>query len=259
MKKAFFFLLTVSALSISINCYANKSVFGYQHDYFTQNRVHTDTLDFNYYIGNSLMVGVGVDLFNKSQDVFDNPSLHSTRLKTTYSYSITPEWNITPAMEFMFYAGTNPNSENIPSKSDWTGEIGDTGTSGVKYKPSIMLTYKPVNTLGISAKYEYNLRKLARYYRNTTKYGGSDLRTHIVGIDLNYQPNKYLTFNYEIRYLDANYIVYNNKKQNYDQKLKVMYRINRDWQPYISIKDTAAKTDTSMREEVVGAGFLYYF
>lgn len=262
MKPLFLCLLAAGALSLSVQSSANRSIFSYQHDYFTQNRFHTDKLNFDYYLDNGLAIGVGVNAFNKAKDVFDNPSLHSTVLKTAYEYRVTDAFSIRPRMEFMFYAGTNPNGSSIPAKADWSGEIGDNGTSGTKYKPGMTFIYKPSNALNLSLDYEYNLRKLSRYYRNEEtqpKYAGDDHRTHIIGIGVNYRPNRYWTIDYVAHYLDGDYTLYNNKQHDYDQQLKIFYRVNRDWQPFVSIQDKAAKTDTSMREAVIGGGVMYYF
>ncbi|CAG8998842.1 MAG: hypothetical protein CENE_00802 [Candidatus Celerinatantimonas neptuna] len=233
----------------SVSSMADTSAISYEHNYRTYNRVHSDRLYINYGFSNCLYLGVGVNLINKKNDTLDDVVSYSNIFDIHYRYHVNDKFSVTPLLRAKFYTG-------VGDDHDYTGEISDPGNSGARYMPGVKLNYTWGPKLSLFAKYNYEIRKFSH------KKGKSRLSTRhrnalMVGGD--YHLSDALLVSYAFTFKHANYVLYDNRKSNYEQRLKVAYRAGDHWQPYLGVEDKAASTERNTREARLTAGFNYSF
>ena len=248
--KSYLYLLPVAAASLlPITSMADTSYISFEHNYRTENRFNSDKVSLAYQFDNGLRFEIAANLINKKRDSFDDPTNYSEYFDTSYRYQINDSLSLIPSIRLKFYTGAGDDY-------DFSGEIGDNGDSGSRYIPGLALRYDLNDDLYLWTGYQYEWRK----YSHKKGYTSADNnRRQVYKIGANYQLSKSVTLAYTAQYQDADYTLFDNKQSNYEQSAFVYYRVNRDWQPYLGVDDTAVATDSDHREAKVTAGFNFYF
>ncbi|MFM2478011.1 oligogalacturonate-specific porin KdgM family protein [Celerinatantimonas sp. MCCC 1A17872] len=252
MKKHYLALATgILASVIALPSLANTAAISYQHMYRTHLRMHEDRLAMHYQFDKGLYLGIGLNLFNKKNDTFDDINNVSNYFDIRYRYRYNDKWTFTPSIRLKFYTDTD-NDYDFDSD-----EISDNGDRGARYIPGLEVKYHFDKAFYAYGQYQYEIRKYANSKSDHPKTPSDHRQVYRLGAKYSFESG--LGIAYEYTYYNATYTLADNKSTDYAQQLTVSYRFNHEWQPYVGVEDLAASTTSDTREARLTAGFNYYF
>lgn len=105
-------------------------------------------------------------------------------------------------------------------------------------------------------QYRYDYRKINHSQASENE---QNEHYHRIEADIAYSPVDTMTLAYQANYYNADYILYNNKKSDYQQDIKADGTFLPDWQLNLVAEYIAKSKTSSGREALLKAGFTYRF
>lgn len=249
MKKT----LLASALAlalISTTAVASETYFFYQHSYATENRFHGDEFGLLHDEGD-VWFKIKIHLYGKNKDVaFDESVSNSYSFYTGYHFRLTDTLMLSSSLQGRFYSGGTSGEGTV-------GEMGDTQQSGARYTPGVMLRWQVAEPVSVYAQYRYDYRKIAR--GRVTDGEARNRHRHRYEVGASYALLETLHLGYKAFYYQADYVLSNNKKLDYQQDVDIDWQFTPAWQLNLGAEDIAKSATTRGREARLKAGFTYTF
>ncbi|MFQ1054406.1 oligogalacturonate-specific porin KdgM family protein [Gilliamella apicola] len=259
-------LMFLSTFPIYSFAGSGQTVFQYEHNWKSMDRIHGDTIKLIHKTDNNwqyeFKFGVTEGGGNKRDVLYDDMHGGSGGVVIQKNITLDNGWgSIIPALELGF-------SKDL-----------------VLYQPGLKYSYKFNSDWSSSIRYRYEWKKISQAERyKTAKVSGQQVKykatsnsgRHRFDWALNYSGfkafNLAYTFNYYLGDFTNNsykfskgtfeknkYIAYNNKKNDYEQEFKITYNYSKLLRPYFSISDVSKNKTTDTRQAKFKVGFNYAF
>lgn len=119
------------------------------------------------------------------------------------------------------------------------------------YKPFFMTGYEFANGIYINGRYRYE-------YTRESESDKEDMKTNRGEIWLGYDFTDWkVEYNYIYKHSDQ--IRFNNKKWDYEQNIKALWKFTKSWAPYIEVGDISVRKTTDERQTRLRIGLQYKF
>lgn len=249
MKKIISGYIYISVL-FSAPTMASETFIHYQHSYGTQNRYHGDEFGILHQADGGGWVDMTIHLYNNNEDVaLDDVVSNSYSMTVGYDYALSESLTLTPNIETRFYSGgtSGEGTENDP---------GDTQKAGARYTPGLKLNWQIAAPFAIYTQYRYDYRKITRSLASDDEQNKH--RQRFEG-GIQYSPLSTLTLSYKAYYYNADYVLADNKKHDYQQDIDIDWNFLPRWQLNLGAEDVAKSKTGSSRETLLKAGFTYQF
>lgn len=230
MKFLFVFLFFFSFSSFS-NDY--KTTVEYRHEYRDGSKKQTDR--FKVFLDTGENIGFEFDARygNKDDNAFDSIYLSGSELNVFYYTNIN--------QKTLFLAGNSF----------------DFSPDGVVYVPFVRLNYNFNNSFRINGRYKWKIWDYGMEGESQKKY-----HSKIQQLDtfLGYKTGSF-DFEYEldlfIEMAGGSLPQYNNKRWDYENNLRVVYNLNKNWRPFSEIGDIRESKYTNDRQIRYRVGIKY--
>ncbi|MCS3432221.1 oligogalacturonate-specific porin KdgM family protein [Klebsiella sp. BIGb0407] len=250
MKKLYLGNMLASLLLLSGSVVASETYFHYQHSYGTQNKYHGDEFGILHQTDEKAWVDITIHLYNKGKNVaLDDVVSNSYSMTVGYDYALNNTLTLTPNMEARFYSGGKSGEAT-------TGDVGDTQKAGARYTPGLKLSWQVISPLTLYTQYRYDYRKINR---SAAGEGEQNRHRHRLEGGIAFAALDTLILTYQANYYNADYILANNKKSDYQQDVKADWIFLPDWQLNLAAEDVAKSKTSNSREALLKAGFTYRF
>ncbi|MFM2485656.1 oligogalacturonate-specific porin KdgM family protein [Celerinatantimonas yamalensis] len=223
-------ILPIIGLSIMSHAYA--TTLSYDHEYEDVSQAHTDELS----ISHQFDFGLGTSATLKftpndkpngdSGSAFQDDRWDETKIGLNYPIALSHDWSIIPGV-------------SLSRKHD-----------EYKYKPYLKAKYKITPQLTLSA----------RYRREMTHYtlGKKTKLQNRYDAGASYKINAF-KLSYTFTYYQANTIIFNHEKHDYEHKIDISYKLSKHWSPFVEFKNEAVSSKLSDRQTEYKVGIDYKF
>ncbi|MGD8105442.1 oligogalacturonate-specific porin KdgM family protein [Pantoea sp. FN0302] len=201
-----------------------------RHEWLDDSKAHKDRIAVSHRFDNGIGFGLeakwrsGGDNKNKAfRDMVSN----GTESTLNYQYRPIKEWFVQPGFTL----------ESSEERSI--------------YKPFLMTGYAFANGIYINGRYRYE-------YTRESETDKEDMKTNRGEIWLGYDFTDWkVEYNYIYKHSDQ--IRFNNKKWDYEQNIKALWKFNKSWAPYIEVGDISVRKTTDERQTRLRIGLQYKF
>lgn len=262
MKKIFKPLLLIGLSTLCTATFASETYIHYQHTYGSSSHYHGDNLGLLHDFDGEAYIGANISVYNRNKNkILDDIVSNYYEIYGGYNFELTDTLTLTPNAEFRFYSGggyTAKATENRPAFQ--VGDVSDPQRQGARYTPGLKLTWAAMDDLVLYTQYRYEYRKVVRSKRVDTVQGTvNNLSRHRFDLGAVYEVIEDLNLGYRISYYDANYIMQDNKKHDYQQEVTVDWQADYEWQINFAAEDVAKSVTSNSREAKLKLGFTYTF
>ncbi|MCF7352570.1 oligogalacturonate-specific porin KdgM family protein [Vibrio sp. CK2-1] len=231
-------LATTAALLATTAVNVNAASVDYRHEYKHGTESNGDRIK----IGGSTKVELGTHYysvemkFNGKSESYGYQDLERGDSEFVYEFKhyITDKFYVQPGMPITF------------------------GEERVTYKPQLRIGYDFDS--GITTKLRY--RHEFRDYTDDSKYNGDTWQKSKVTANLDYTWNNMIQFGFEANYEKAHediWTLYDNDTWNYDYNLKIGYKNDSNWRPYVEFGNVSESSSTDKRQLRSRVGITYSF
>ncbi|MGV3002325.1 oligogalacturonate-specific porin KdgM family protein [Vibrio sp.] len=132
------------------------------------------------------------------------------------------------------------------------------GDERVTYKPQLRIGYEFDSGITTKLRYRHEFRDYT-----SSKENGETWQKSKVTANLDYTWNNMIQLGFEANYEKAhegdNWILYNNKTWNYDYNLKIGYKNESNWRPYVEFGNVSEGSKEGGRQLRSRVGLTYSF
>lgn len=255
----------IMLVGLLVNCFpalAYESYFNYEHKYGTASRYHGDNFGISVDFDKQAYVGLNIDLFNKKKNQYSLNNIVSNYYEfyMGYNFKLAEQLTLTPNLELRFYSGGGYKAKSINMPTHEVGDVSDSLRSGARYTPGLKLTWDALENFNIYTQYRYEYRKVSRKKREDSVQGYINNRSrNRFDVGLNYQINNDWSADYNFRYFKANYILQNDKKNDYQHGMTINWQATEEWLFKVGAEDVAKNIHTDTREAKLKFGINYHF
>lgn len=231
-------LATTAALLATSSIGVNAASVDYRHEYKHGTESNGDRIK----IGGSTKVDLGTHYY--SVEMKFNGKDHSygyndlergdSEFVYEFKYYVTDQFFVQPGMPITF------------------------GDSSVTYKPQLRIGYDFDS--GITTKLRY--RHEFRDYTDDSKNGETWQKSKVTA-NLDYTWDNMIQFGFEANYEKAhegdNWKLYDNDSWNYDYNLKIGYKNDSNWRPYVEFGNVSESSSNDKRQLRSRVGITYSF
>ncbi|QHM71793.1 oligogalacturonate-specific porin KdgM family protein [Mixta intestinalis] len=249
-KNLFLATCLVNVALLSSAALASETFIHYQHQYASENHFHSEKFGILHQADNGGWVDITIHLYNKNKDAtLDDVVSNAYSLQVGYDYQLFPQITLTPNIEARFYSGGT-------SGEGTSGDISDTQKAGARYTPGLKLAWQVATPVSLYTQYRYDYRKITRA---VAKEDEQNRHRHRIEAGINYQPLDNLTLSCKAYYYQADYILADNKKHDYQHDIDIDWNIFPRLQLNLGAEDVAKSKVNDGREVLLKAGFTYRF
>lgn len=263
MKKLISPLLLGVVMSSSAYALDYNSYFEYEHWYGTNSHYNGDKFGIFVNFDDEAYVGLNINTYNqeKNKVLFENVVSDFYELYGGYNFELADNLTLTPSFELRMYSGGGYKKNAVENKPTYqVGDVSDSQRGGARYTPGLKLSYQLLENLNVHAQYRYEYRTVSRNKREDTKQGYADNQARSnYEVGLSYVPFEDWTIDYRFAYLHGNYVLQNEKHDDYQQELKVNYAVTDELGIYLGAEDVARSLHDDKREAKLKVGLSYLF
>lgn len=132
------------------------------------------------------------------------------------------------------------------------------GEERVTYKPQLRIGYDFDSGITTKLRYRHEFRDFT-----SSKENGDTWQKSKVTANLDYTWNNMIQFGFEANYEKAhegdNWLLYDGKTWNYDYNLKIGYKNESNWRPYVEFGNVSESSKTDDRQLRSRVGLTYSF
>lgn len=152
---------------------------------------------------------------------------NGTEATASYQYKVTNDFNLQPG----FSLESSSNSNN--------------------YRPYLRAQYKLTDDVYVAARYRYE------YKRTTSKGSDADEKTNRGDFWIGYNFLKDWQVEYNYVYKHSNQVIFDNGKSDYEHDVKLAYKWDKNWKPYMQVGNVKQDSKTDHRQTRYRVGIAY--
>ncbi|MFM2480307.1 oligogalacturonate-specific porin KdgM family protein [Celerinatantimonas sp. YJH-8] len=225
-------LVAMAVVGLGSLSYANATTLNYDHKYKDVEQSNKDELEITHQFKFGLKAALKLAFVPHEKSngdagsAFKDDRWDETEVGLSYPFDVTKHFSLEPGTKL------------------------DRARDEYKYKPFLTLGYSFDSGTSLSGRYRYEITDYTTD-KDTKK-------THRIDLGVSQKFGKFKV-GYTFVYFDSNATLFDNKEQDYENKLKFSYKIMKSFTPYIVFEDVSVSKHTDKRQTEYKVGFTYKF